>query len=240
MNNTRQLLEACFLFRGLPEKALENIHAIGTINRFRQKQNIFMEGEPADGFHIIMSGRVKIFKLSSEGREQILHLFGPGEPFGEAAVFAGDVFPANAMATEDTETFYIPRKRFVFLLEQDPSLAMNLLAIFSKRLMRFARMIGDLSLKEVPGRVATYLLILMNRQQTQQLVTLDMTKTQLASLLGTIPETLSRIFARMQKNNIIKVRGRQIEILDMAALQKLSGNIFQDSELQSGHSRRRA
>ncbi len=232
MAEIKDLLQRCFLFKGLPEDALDDIGSVGSIKEFKPRQTVFIEGDPADGFHIIIKGRVKIFKLSSEGREQILHVFGPGEPFGEAAVFAQARFPANATAMEHTKTFYIPRTGFVLLLKQDPSLALNLLAILSRRLMNFARMIGDLSLKEVPGRLATYLLILMNKQATGTRVVLDMPKTQLASLLGTIPETLSRIFSRMQREEIIAVQGPEITILDINALEELSGTIFQEDHLK--------
>lgn len=221
------LLLKCFLFKGLPGEAIEDIAKIGIVKKFGSRETVFMEEYPAEGFHIVVKGRVKIFKLSSEGREQILHIFDPGEPFGEAAVFANAKFPANAMAMEKTETFYIPRDSFVLLLKQDPSLALNLLAILSRRLMNFAGMIGDLSLKEVPGRLATYLLILRDRQNAAGSVRLDMPKTQLASLLGTIPETLSRIFARMQKQGILIVQGPEIKFLDIDGLEEISGTVSQ-------------
>ena len=224
----KNLVEQCFIFHGLPARVLDDIVAIGSVKKFNAKQTIFMEGDRATGFHIVITGRIKIFKLSTEGREQTLHVFGPGEPFGEAAVFAGTRFPANAMAVKKTETFYIPREAFVLLLKKDPSIAMNLLSILSRRLMSFAVMIGDLSLKEVPGRLATYLIILMKQQGKSDSVTLDMPKSQLASLLGTIPETLSRIFAKMQRQEIIAVQGPHIKILDLEALEELSGTEFRD------------
>ena len=227
----KDLLLKCFLFKGLPGKAIEDIAAIGIVREFGPRETIFMEGDPAEGFHMVVEGRVKIFKLSSEGREQILHVFGSGEPFGEAAVFANAKFPANSMAMRKTDTFYVPRDSFVLLLKHDPSLALNLLAILSRRLMNFAGMIGDLSLKEVPGRLATYLLILRDRQNAAGSVTLDMPKTQLASLLGTIPETLSRIFARMQKQGILIVQGPEIKFLDIDALEEISGKVSRESHL---------
>ncbi len=233
MAEIKNLLKHCFLFHGLPEQALDDLESTGSVKSFQPGQTIFSEGDPADGFHVVIRGRVKIFKVSSEGREQILHILGPNEPFGEAAVFAQARFPANALATEATVTFHIRRDRFVNLLRKDPSLAMNLLAILSRRLMYFARMIGDLSLKEVPGRLATYLLILRNRQNPDEgnQVILDISKTQLASLLGTIPETLSRIFSRMQKAGIIRVSGPEIKLLDIRALEELSGTIFHERPL---------
>jgi len=218
-----EILNSCFLFRGLPNSYIEQLKAIGKLRSYNKKETIFFEGEPAEGFYIVVSGKVKIFKLSSEGREQILHIFGQGEPFGEAAVFAGVLFPANAAAMEKTEAFYIPRSGFERLLKNNPSLCLNLLAILSKRLMIFVRMIGDLSLKEVPARLATYLLISSAKLGGTDTITLDLTKTQLASLLGTIPETLSRILSRMQKAKIIDVQGSDITIKDKKELERISG-----------------
>jgi len=219
----RDVLKSCFLFSGLSEPYIRQLEQIGQIRSYQKKESIFFEGEPADGFYIVMSGKVKIFKLSSEGREQILHIFDPGEPFGEAAVFAGALFPANSSAMEKTEVFYIPRAAFERLIQENPSLSLNLLAILSRRLMIFARMIGDLSLKEVPGRLATYLLIASAKKGGSNSITLDLTKTQLASLLGTIPETLSRILSRMQRAGIIEVKGSNIEIKNREELEKISG-----------------
>ncbi len=219
----KDVLKSCFLFSGLSQSYIDQLEQIGQVRSYKKKEAIFFEGEPADGFYIIMSGKVKIFKLSSEGREQILHIFGPGEPFGEAAVFAGAMFPANSAAMEKTDVFYIPRAAFERLIKENPSLSLNLLAILSKRLMIFARMIGDLSLKEVPGRLATYLLITSAKRGGADSITLDLTKTQLASLLGTIPETLSRILSRMQRSGIIEVKGSRIEIKNRMELENISG-----------------
>ncbi len=229
------LIKKCFIFNGLSEKDIKMVEEIGSLNSYSARQNIFFEGDPAAGFHIVISGKVKIFKLSSEGREQILHIFGPGEPFGEAAVFAGINFPANATAMEPTKTFYIEREKFVALLNKKPSLAMNLLAILSRRLMIFARMIGDLSLKEVPGRLATYLLILSAKKNGASSFDLDLPKTQLASLLGTIPETLSRILSKMQKEEIIEVKGARINILNFEGLREISGLLDEELPLEHHH-----
>ena len=223
--DTYQAVKKCFLFTGLPASDLDSILSIGQTLSFKARDSIFFEGDPAKGFHVILDGTVKIFKLSSEGREQILHIFGPGEPFGEAAAFAGRNYPANASAMKATTTFFIEMAKFEGLLTRNPTLALNMLAILSRRLMIFARMIGELSLKEVPGRLATYLMILSHRNDGACDLTLDLPKSQLASLLGTIPETLSRILSKMQKEGLIKVQGSRITILDRERLEEISDYI---------------
>ena len=103
-------------------------------------------------------------------------------------------------------------------METNPSIALNMLAVLSMRLRRFASQIESLSLKEVPVRLANYLIYLSKEQGNNEAVELDISKGQLASLLGTIPETLSRIFAKMTEEGLIRVNGRTISLLDIEAL----------------------
>ena len=99
---------------------------------------------------------------------------------------------------------------------------MNMLAVLSMRLRQFTIQIENLSLKEVPGRLASYLIYLADEQQTDDLVSLTISKGQLASLLGTIPETLSRILAKMNKQNLIEVSGRNIKLFNRSDLEELA------------------
>jgi len=191
-----------------------------TSQSYKKGEIIFKEGDKPSGLIWLSEGKVKIFKMSLEGKEQILHIFGPGEPFGEVPVFHGQPFPANAVALVKSKLLFFPRREFVNLVTDNPSLALNLLAMLSLRLRRFAHQIESLSLKEVPGRLASYLVYLAEEQGTSDQVTLDIPKGQLASLLGTIPETLSRIFAKMTEEGLIRVEGRTIYIDDLEGLQE--------------------
>ena len=208
-------------FEELPDEQIDDLSMIVTDQEFHRGQIIFSEGDEGTGFYVVVSGRVKIFKLSPEGKEQILHIFGPGDPFGEVAVFSGQHFPANAEAMEASRLFFFPRDSFADLIKRNPSLALNMLAILSRRLRRFANLIDDLSLKEVPGRLAAHLLFLTGRKEGAEELELTITKSQLASLLGTIPETLSRILGKMTTQGLIETDGRRIKILDREALEDL-------------------
>ncbi len=211
------------LFQGLPREQQEDLAMIVVDQIFRRGQTIFSEGDEGAGFYVVISGRVKVFKLSPEGKEQIFHILGPGEPFGEAAVFAGENFPAYAEALAESRVFFFPRLGFVDLIKKNPSLALNMLAVLSRRLRKFAALVEDLSLKEVPGRLAAYLLFRSERKKRSEELELDVSKNQLASLLGTIPETLSRILARMTRERFIKTSGqRRIQILDRKGLEELA------------------
>jgi CRP/FNR family transcriptional regulator len=221
MELTRQISRIP-LFEGLPPGQLADLAAIALEKSFKRGGTIFSEGEPGHGFYVVISGRVKIFKLSLEGKEQILHIFGPGEPFGEAPVFEGRSFPAHAVALDGTRVLFFPRPAFVELIKKNPSLGLNMLAVLSRRLRRFAALIDDLSLKEVPGRLAAHLLYLSERADGKDEFELEIPKNQLAAILGTIPETLSRILTRMAQQGLILSEGPRIRISDRKGLQDLA------------------
>ncbi len=222
MDKILQIISDAPLFNGLPEEQLNAVRQIA-VNRFFDKgKTIFSDGDPCNGFYIIADGRVKIYKLSFDGKEQILHIYGPGNPFGEVPVFAGKKFPANAQTLLKSHLLFFPRTAFVDLISQNPSLALNMLAVLSMRLRQFTVQIENLSLKEVPGRLASYLLYLAKEQGRIDTVALTISKGQLASLLGTIPETLSRILAKMNKQGLIETRGRDLILLNISGLEDLA------------------
>jgi CRP/FNR family transcriptional regulator len=210
------------LFSGLTGDQLNPIKAIADEKRYKKGEFIFLEGDDGNGFYIILDGMVKVFKVSAEGKEQILHIYGAGHPIGEVPVFAGRHFPANAQAVQKSRLLFFPRQAFIDLISGQPSLALNMLAVLSMRLRQFTVQIENLSLKEVPGRLASYLIYLSGEQQSRDSVTLPISKGQLASLLGTIPETLSRIFNKMTAEGIITVQGAAISIKDSQALEALA------------------
>lgn len=210
------------LFEGLPDNHIEELTDIVVDQTLRRGQSIFSDGDEATGFYVVASGKVKIYKSSPDGKEQILHIFGPSEAFGEVPMFAGDHFPANADTLEQTRLFFFPRDDFIGLIQREPMLAMNMLAALSRRLRMLAALVDNLSLKEVPGRLATYILHMSETGKRADAIELDISKGQLASLLGTIPETLSRILAKMSSQGIISVEGKKVAILDHGQLKELA------------------
>jgi len=217
-----QILAQSHLFGGLDASGLGQIRDIAAERIFNKGEMIFFDGEAGRGFYLVVSGRVKVYKASAEGKEQILHVVGPGESIGAVAVFSGKSYPANAQAILKSRLLFFPRTRFAALLAANPELAMNLLAVFAARLREFAAKIETLSLKEMPGRLAAYLLEHSDKQQTLDEVRLEVSKSQLADILGTAPESLSRTFANMTKWKLIKVDGAQIRLLDRSGLQDLA------------------
>jgi len=210
------------LFNGLSMQQLEEVSSIVSDKTYQKGELIFADGDEGIGFYIVISGRVKVYKVSPDGKEQIMHIFASGQPFAEVPVFEGSRYPANAEALEHSRLFFFPKKGFVELIQANPSLAMNMLASLSQRLKQFSNLIESLSLKEVPGRLASYLLYLSDKNGSIEEFELDIAKSQLASLLGTIPETLSRIFNKLSQKKFISIQGPQIAIRDRTGLEELA------------------
>lgn len=206
-------LNQSVLFQGIHQDLLQQVAHLAITRSFTRGSSIFFEGEAANGFYLLVQGQVKVFKMSLEGKEQILHIFGPGQPFGEVPVFHGQPFPANALSLLPSTTLFFPRQEFLALLKASPDLALSMLAVLSRRLRQFASQVESLSLKEVPERLAQHLLYLAEEQERKDFVILDIPKGQLASLLGTSPENLSRIFAQMSNQGLIRVEGKTIWLL---------------------------
>lgn len=210
------------LFKGLPAEQLKQLTSISVNFVFRKGDTIFSEGDDASGFYVLKTGRIKIFKLSFEGKEQILHIIFPGEPFGEVPVFSGETFPAHAEALEESGVIFFSKKAFIELIKKDPSIAMNMLAILSRRLKQFISLVENLSLKEVPQRLASYFLSVSNGNENVNSFELDVSKGQLANILGTIPETLSRILSKLVNQGLIRVQGRTIKSIDNKGLEDIA------------------
>ena len=218
----RKHLSQVDLFTGLSHQQLDEIARIVSDKEYKKGDQIFSDGDEGIGFYLVISGRVKVYKVSPDGKEQIMHIFGPGQPFAEVPVFEGSRYPANAEAMDHSRLFFLPKKSFVQLIHENPSLAMNMLASLSQRLKQFSHLIESLSLKEVPGRLASYLLYLSDKNGSIDEFELDIAKSQLASFLGTIPETLSRIFTKMANSELVRINGPQIAILDRTGLEELA------------------
>jgi CRP/FNR family transcriptional regulator len=215
-------LQQTMLFGGLPNSQLQNLAAIAVPRTYEKGESVFQQGEPGTGFFIVQTGRIKVFKLAKDGREQILHIFSEGDHFAEVPVLDGKPYPASATAIGTTDALFFPRQPFLYLLEQQPDLAINLLRSFARHLRHFSNLIDNLTLREVPARLANYLLEQSQQSDSATIISLALTKGQLAAKLGTIPETLSRAFAKLKQQGLLTVQGNQIQLLDFEALQVLA------------------
>lgn len=222
-HTVRETLKRLFHFRLLNDEQLDALAAISTIHKFRAGELIFCQGEEATAFYIVLSGKVQIYKLSREGKEMILHLFGPGSIFAETPVFSGiPQYPANSLCLEDSEVLSVQGAAFRELVRQYPDIALNLLGVMARKLHEFSELIEDLSLRTVDSRLAKYLLSLSEHSPDKAVIYIR--KKTLAAILGTIPETLSRAFKKMSEQGLIAVEDNRIHLLDRPKLAELAGS----------------
>ncbi len=224
-----ELMRRCPLFTGLREEDLRRLRAIASLKQLEKRGILFSEGEEARGFYVILSGKVKVYKVSPDGKEQILHVVTAPDSFAEAALFLEGRYPAFAEALCNSQLLFFPKRDFIRLIEKNPQLSINMIVSLSQFLKRFASLIEELSLKEVSSRIAKYLidlsLKLSKEGKKPKEVELDLSKTQLALKLGTISETLSRTLAKMKNKGIIDVRKNRILILNREALEELASGL---------------
>ncbi|HNY13674.1 MAG TPA: Crp/Fnr family transcriptional regulator [Candidatus Wallbacteria bacterium] len=221
-----QVLSESNIFSGINPPELINFSKIITVKSYEKGETIFSEGDRANGFYIVKSGKVKIYKISSGGKAQIIHIFGPGEPFGEAAIFMENTFPAHAETISGSELIYIKFDDFTNYMKKEPRFALNIIASLCIRLRGFLKTIEELSLNEVSTRLAKYLVSLAERTYKEPendcVLTLNIKKSLLASQLGTIPETLSRTLAKFKKKGIIKASKNDITITNLEKLLEMA------------------
>jgi CRP/FNR family transcriptional regulator len=213
---TTDLLRKAPLFATSSDDDLRRVADLVVPRRFSKKEAIFREGDRAEGFFLVVSGKVKVFKLSGEGKEQVLHVLEAGQTFAEAVIFEGGVYPAHAETLVDTELLFLPKRPFLELLERYPKLAIRMLASLSRWLKRMTDLVENLSLKDVETRLVFYLSEELKARGIPAKdgveLELPVSKHVLASRLGTVPETFSRTLKKLQDDALIDVRGKRIRI----------------------------
>ena len=218
--NIPALLKNIPLFAGLGEADLVALQAVCRLRECPRGELLFSDGEQADGFFVVLDGKVKVYKLSAEGKERILHIVHPGGTFAEAAIFGNGLYPAYAEPLLPSRLLYIPKAGFLELLASNSRIAINMIAGLSRFLRQFAQQIEELTFKDVPARLARYLLDLSRGRETT--VELPISKSQLASNLGTVSETFSRTLRKLIDDDLILVNGKKVQILDAARLEELA------------------
>lgn len=218
--NYRQILKHSPFFSGLSDQDLDALMGISRIREHSRGELLFSDGEEANGFFVVLDGKVKVYKLSPDGKERILHIIQPGGTFAEAAIFGDGLYPAYAEPLQISKLLFLPKDGFLGLLMDNGRIAINMIAGLSRFLRQFANQIEDLTFKDVPSRLARYLMALS--KGTREVVELPISKSQLASNLGTVSETLSRTLRKLSDDDLIKVSGKKVEILDFERLEELS------------------
>lgn len=217
----KNLISEIFLFGGLPVEVIGEIGEFCSQASFAKGDHLFNEGESASAFYYIVSGKVKIFNVSAQGQEQIFEILGKNNLIAEAAIFDKETYPAYCQALEKTVTVRIPRIEFLNLIENRPGVALKIMHAYSKRLRYFVGLVEKLSLQDIKSRLARYFIENSGDVNGKQTCEIPVTKKELAALLGTIPETLSRTLRSLKDLGLIEEEGSSIIILNTKALRKL-------------------
>lgn len=213
------ILARCPLFAQADQADLEALASIAQRRTFAAGQTLFLAGQPPEGLHVVVRGRVGIHVLSPEsGRELVLTVEHPYNTVAELPSFDGGPYPANAQALEETETLFLEQRAFEGVLGRAPGLALLMLRTLGRRLRRLVGLVESLSFQEVIHRLAAYL---GERAEAGVPFQLD-TNAHIAAFLGTVPELVSRNLARLHQSGAIELAGRQVVGVDREALAELA------------------
>ncbi len=216
-------LRNCQIFSGLSPSDLAAVADISVVKSLEKGEYLFREGEPAQGFYIVQSGAVNVHRVTSAGKEQVIHVFRPHESFAEAALATQSGYPADAIALETSQVLLIQKDGFLELLRRQPELALRMLASMSTHLRVLVAQLEDLTLKDVETRLANWLIKRCPDPASRLPVVLELktTKRVLAAELGTVSETFSRTLAKFREQKLIAVDGKKLTVVSPARLHEL-------------------
>lgn len=222
------VLQKTGLLAGLSQPELQLLASRTVRKIFTDGELLFSEGEPCSGLHIIARGKVRIFKTSANGREQVLAVNVPGESVAELPVFDGGPYPASAAAIENTEIAFISRRDFHAFCVEHPDVPLEVLSVVGARLRRLVGIIEELSFTTIRQRLIAVLVKLAQNEGTSTdrgiEFLLPATHQELAHQLGTVRELISRNLMRLQAEGLLEVEARQIVVKDLKALTALLEN----------------
>ncbi len=212
------------LFQGVSQEKIKFLLAQSIVRKFKPGELVIGEEDPIRSFYVVITGQLKLYRSSVEGKEQTLQLLGPGDPFGLCTAFATESFPASAMAIEESAVLLIPGTIMEEAARKEPALLFNIIQILSQRLKNSMELIESLALKEIPGRLASFLRheSAKNKTDKNAVVKLTISQRELAKILGATPEALSRALRKMANEGILSTSGRVITILNQEALERLA------------------
>lgn len=212
------ILKRSFIFSGLSDEDLDALSELAVSRSFEAGHYIFWEGDAPAHFFVVASGRVKVLKHSSLGKEFVVAFFGPGEVFGEVAVFEGRPYPASAQAISDAEVLAIGMGDFLAFLSEHPEVSLSIINMLGGRLRDAQNRLNALAGERAEQRVAKTLLMLSSKLGQS----LPFTRQEIADMSGTTIETTIRVMSRMKSGGIIRSRRGKIDVLDETRLRTVS------------------
>jgi len=215
------------IFHDLTQEEKENVMNASTHKSYKKGEIIFTAGDSFDNLFVVNKGIVKISKISVLGKEQILRILKPGDFMGELSLFSKTILNNNAESLEDSEICIIKGAKIKELLLRKPEIALKFLQKYTERIEESEELIEQIGLRDVEQRIANYLLLEIEKNAIEEKdneyeITLPVSKKDLAALIGTSQETLSRKLSVFQDNGWIKLKGqRKIIVTNMESLEEL-------------------
>lgn len=210
---------------GLPEAEAERLARTLELRVLAARARIMSEGEECRGFFVLRSGRARIFRTGADGREQILRLLGPGDTFGEVPVFDGGANPASVETLEPSELIFVSTAIFFDVLDRHPIVARAMLRHFARRLRSFTELVEQISLQTVQSRIARYLYVSAREEGVTThegiLVPRSITQQDLAALVGSVREVVSRTLRVMEDDGLVEVRRKEFLVRELEALKRM-------------------
>lgn len=214
----REILERSLIFSSLDDSERAELAGLASESSYQPGQYIFAEGDPPERLCVVVAGRIKIVKHSTQGKETIISFFQPGEMFGEVAVFENKPYPASAQAVTATTILSVRRDAFVSFMARRPELAVKIIGVLGGRLREAQSRIRDIAGERVEQRLARTLLMLSAKLGKE----LPFTRQEIADVAGTTMETASRVIGRMGDAGIVQSGRGKTEVLDPAKLRLLA------------------
>lgn len=205
--------------RELDTHSLGELAGASRVMTVAKGEDLFLEGDACRGMFLLLSGTMKVYRAAASGREQIIALESAGGVIAELPLLDGQAYPASCAAMEESRLLLVPRAAFEEMLRRKPELALGVLRVLGERLRHLVTLVDELSLLEVPQRLAKYLLDLRDRRGAE--FALSLSNQEIASRLGTVREIVSRNLHRLEQQGAIAIDGRKIRILDEQALHDL-------------------
>jgi CRP-like cAMP-binding protein len=204
------------MFADLSSENLEAVAGVCTLKSLEKGEMLFREGDKAEGFYVLQTGAISVFKITPDGREQIICVFRPPESFAEVTLATLEAYPANGVALENSKVILVQRTGFRDLICRKPELSLHMLASMSLHLKHLVQTLQDYKGRQIEGRLADWLL--KHAPPGAESFELPVTKKNLAGQLGVTSETLSRTFARFRDEGLIRVEGPRVHLLNLAGL----------------------
>jgi CRP-like cAMP-binding protein len=217
-----QALKRTALFGELDSADLAALAARAVERRLKRGEILFMAGDPAGGLYVVVEGSIRAYRVSADGREQIIHVEHAGATLAEAPVFDEGYYPSTTAAEEDSILLFIEKRDVLNLCLERPRISVAALKLLARRLRNCAALVESLSLRDVDRRLAALLCAEASdhsrRSGSSVTFELALTHQQIAARIGSVREVVSRALARLQQGGLIQMDGRRITIPDEKAL----------------------